>query len=53
MSEKNSSKSLYLVIGVLLAVVIGLGAMYLTEKSDEPTLSIDVNEDGIDINTSD
>ncbi len=53
MSERNSNKSLYLIIGVLIAVAIGLGTMYLSEKSDEPTLSIDVNEDGIDINTSD
>jgi len=54
MADSNSNKGLYFIVGALVVAVLGLGTLYLTGQSaDEPTLSIDVGEDGIDIDTND
>jgi hypothetical protein len=50
----GSNKALYFIVGALLVTVLGLGYMYMSGQSaNEPTLSIDVNEDGIDVDTND
>lgn len=52
MSNKNN-KGLYFIIGALVVAVLGLGYMYISGQSaDKPTLSIDVDDDGIDIETN-
>lgn len=50
--KSGNNNVLYMVLGGLLVAVLGLGYMMLSGKSDEPTLSIDVTEDGIDIDTN-
>lgn len=50
----GSNKALYFIVGALLVAVLGLGYMYMSGQSaDEPTLSIDVDDDGIDVDTND
>lgn len=52
MSNK-SNKGLYFVIGALVVAVLGLGYMYMTGQSaDEPTISIDLDDDGLDVETN-
>lgn len=50
MSEKNSNKNL--IIAILIAAVIGIGGYSYYQSTQEPTLSIDVSEDGLDIDTN-
>jgi len=53
MADNNANKGLYFIVGALVVAVLGLGYMYITGQSaDEPTLSIDVGEDGIDVDTN-
>ncbi|RKQ71852.1 hypothetical protein DES40_1183 [Litorimonas taeanensis] len=53
-NRSDSNKGLYFIVGALLVAVLGLGYMYISGQSaDEPTLSIDVDEDGIDVDTND
>lgn len=49
----GSNRGLYFIVGALLVAVLVLGYFFMQEKQNEPDLSIDVNEQGIDINTND
>lgn len=53
MTNKNGNSSgLYMIVGALVVVVLGLGYMVATGQfADEPDLSIEVSEDGLDIDT--
>lgn len=49
----KSNKTLYFIIGALVVAVLGLGYMYFTGQSaDKPTLSIDFDDNGIDVETN-
>lgn len=47
MPNNNGSKNF--IIGALLVIALGLGGYVLYQQSQEPSLSISVSEDGIDI----
>lgn len=51
MADKSSSKATYILIGAIIAAVIA-GGLYFIQEQNEPELSIEVNEDGIDVDTN-
>lgn len=50
MSQKNSSKNIIIVL--LLLAIVGLGVFAYQAATDKPDLSIDLSEEGLDINTN-
>lgn len=54
MSDNNGSgKGIYFIVGALVIAVLGLGYLYISGQSaDEPDLAIEVNEDGIDVDSN-
>ncbi|MGJ8562303.1 MAG: hypothetical protein ACSHXY_02015 [Alphaproteobacteria bacterium] len=51
-NNNGKSNGMYILIGALVVVVLGLGYMVATGQfADEPDLSIEVSEDGLDIDT--
>jgi len=53
MSNNSNSKSgLYFIVGALLVAVLGLGFVVMNGQADKPDLTIDIGEDGLDIDTN-
>jgi len=53
MKPSSNNKSLYFIVGALLIAVIGIGAvMYKNQVVDKPALSIELGEDGLDVETN-
>ena len=54
MSDNNGSgKGIYFIVGALVIAVLGLGYMYISGQSaDEPDLAIEVDENGIDVDSN-
>ncbi|WP_416877103.1 hypothetical protein [Litorimonas sp.] len=54
MSDNNGSgKGIYFIVGALVIAVLGLGYMYFTGQSaDEPDLSIEVDDNGLDVDSN-
>lgn len=51
MAKKSGGNALYFIIGAAVVAVLAVG-FFMTQKSNEPDLSIDVSESGIDIQTN-
>lgn len=47
--DKKNNNGLYLIVGALIVVVLGLGYVVMQDKADKPDLSISVSEDGIEV----
>ena len=48
MSEKNNKNGLYMIIGALIVVALGLGYV-LTKDQKKEGFKIEVSEDGIEV----
>lgn len=51
MAQNNSKSGLYAIIAILVVAVIGFAVYTMQQKADEPDLSIDVSDKGIEIKT--
>lgn len=51
MANKSGGNALYFIIGAAVVAVIAV-AFFMFQESNDPDLSIDVNENGIDIETN-
>lgn len=51
MANKSSGNPLYLIIGAVVVAVLAVG-FFMVQDSNEPDLSIDVSESGIDVETN-
>jgi hypothetical protein len=51
MANKSGGNALYFIIGAVVVAVLA-GAFFLFQESNEPDLSIDVGESGIDVETN-
>jgi hypothetical protein len=49
---KMSRSSLYLVIGILAALVIALAIYFFYQETQEPALEVRVDEQGISVDTN-
>jgi len=53
MNSSSNNKGLYFIVGALVIAVIGMGAvMYKNQIADKPAISIDLGEDGLDVETN-
>ena len=53
MNSSSNNKALYFFVGALLIAVIGMGAvMYKNQVAEKPALSIELGEDGLDVETN-
>ncbi len=48
----NGGKGLYMIVGALIVVVLGLGYIVTQGQADKPDLAIEFSEDGIDIDSN-
>lgn len=51
MANKSGGNAMYFIIGAIVVAVIAVG-VFMVQESNEPDLSIDVGESGIDIDTN-
>ena len=51
MSNKSGGNTTYFILGAIVVAIIA-GAFFLFQESNEPDLSIDVSESGIDVETN-
>jgi hypothetical protein len=51
MAKKSGGNALYFIIGAAVVAILAVG-FFMTQESNEPDLSIDVSESGIDIQTN-
>ena len=49
--NEGGNKGLYFVVGALVVAVLVLGYFFMQSQADEPDLSIEVNEEGLEIDT--
>lgn len=51
MANKTSGNALYFIIGAVVVAVLA-GGFFMVQQSNEPDLSIDIGESGLDIETN-
>jgi hypothetical protein len=51
MANKSGGNALYFIIGAAVVAAIAV-AFFVMQESNEPDLSIDVSEDGIEVETN-
>jgi len=49
--NSGNKNGLYMIVGALIVVVLGMGYVIMQNQADKPDLAIEVSEDGIDIDT--
>jgi len=48
----NGRGGLYMIVGVLVVAVLGLGFIVMQDKADKPDLAIELSEDGLEIDSN-
>lgn len=51
MANKSGGNALYIIIGAIVVAVLAVG-FFMVQESNEPDLSIDVSDSGIDVETN-
>ncbi|GLQ21133.1 hypothetical protein ACFFUB_06780 [Algimonas porphyrae] len=51
MADKPSGNALYFIIGAVVVATLAV-AFFMMQESNEPDFAIDVNEDGIEVETN-